>query len=195
MISDSRRGRASRRFGRGARIAALASTAVVIALGAMAAQSAVAGKKPLAPPRTGTWKLIAASNTGDGLKVEGGVIGSFRVTRQMTIVGFHLSFTEEGESRFCAGGEDEYNPKSGRIKFEAGVSAPIIKANGEWLVALSSGSLGGGSLQGVEVGLQVPNGSGSGLIYITLASRKAKRSGNILWNSNGCNVAFAVKPG
>ncbi|MBA3865018.1 MAG: hypothetical protein H0X42_01520 [Solirubrobacterales bacterium] len=88
------------------------------------------------------------------------------------------------------------NPRSGRIKFEAGVSAPIIHANGEWLVALSSGSLGGGSVQGAEVGLQVPNGgSSSGLIYITLATRKSKRSGNILWNSNGCNVAFAVKPG
>lgn len=103
--------------------------------------------------------------------MKGGVIGSFRVTRLETIAGFHLRFTEEGESSFCAGGEEgeEGEEKSGTIKFAPGASAPIIHANGEWLVATDTRSIGGGSLQGAEVPLVgSPYGnSSSGLIYLT----------------------------
>jgi hypothetical protein len=173
------------------RFAALAAIAVL----GLVAQSAGAAK-PLKSPRTGPWKIIAATNTADGVEVKGGVIGSFRVTSQETIVGFHLRFTEEAESSYCAGGE-EGKIKSGAIKFAPGASAPIIHAAGEWLVASETGSIGGGSVQGAEVPLVgSPNGSSSsGLIYLTLATRKGLRSGNIVWNDQECGVAFVVKPG
>jgi hypothetical protein len=140
--------------------------------------------------------MVAAANSPDGLEVKGGLIGSFRVTKHETISGFHLRFTEEGESRFCAGGE-EGKEKSGTVKFAPGASAPIIHANGEWLVAVDTGSIGGGSLQGAEVPLVTsPYGNDtSGLIYLTLATRTGQRSGNIEWNEQQCNVAFVVKPG
>jgi hypothetical protein len=173
----------------------LTLTALVMVPAALSAQSAGAAK-PLAAPRSGPWKLIAAVNTGDGLEVKGGVIGSFRVTKHSTIVGFHLRFTEEGESSYCAGGEEENSRKKGTVKFAPGASAPIIHAGGEWVSAADTGSLGGGSLQGAEVPIVTPNGSSSAaLFYATLATRKGVRSGNILWNSNECNVAFVVKPG
>ena len=171
-----------------------AALAAIVVLG-LVAQSAGAAK-PLKPPRTGPWKIIAATNTADGVEVKGGVIGSFRVTSQETIVGFHLRFTEEAESSYCAGG-GEGKIKSGGIKFAPGASAPIIHADGEWLVAAETGSIGGGSVQGAEVPLVgSPNGnSSSGLIYVTLATRKGLRSGNIVWNGQECGVAFVVKPG
>jgi hypothetical protein len=173
---------------------ALAALAAIAVLG-LVAQSAAAAK-PLRAPRTGPWKIIAATNTPDGLEVKGGVIGSFRVTGHETIAGFHLRFREEGESAFCAGGE-EGKEKSGAIRFAPGASAPIVHANGEWLVATDTGSIGGGSLQGAEVPLVgSPYGnSSSGLIYLTLATRKGLRSGNIEWNEQECGVAFVVKPG
>src|SRR5664279_5527649 len=164
---------------------ALAVIPLVLTL-AIAAQSAGAAK-PLAPPKVGPWKIIAAVNTPKGVEVKGGVVGGFRVTKHKTIAGFHLRFTEEGESRSCAGGEgyEESVAKSGSIRFAPGATAPIIHANGEWLVALGTGSLGGGSLQGVEVPvITSPYGNSStGLTYITLATRKGLRSGNIDWAS------------
>jgi hypothetical protein len=169
---------------------------VLIPAAAVTAQSAGAAKPPAAP-RTGPWKVIAAANTPDGLEVQGGVVGSFRVTKSGTVAGFHMRFTEEGESSFCAGGEgEEGNQKKGTIKFAPGASAPIVHANGEWLAAVDTGSLGGGSLQGVEVPLVTPNGgSSAALVYITLATRKGVRSGDVEWNEQQCNVAFVVKPG
>jgi hypothetical protein len=173
---------------------ALAALVAITALGLLA-QSAGAAK-PLKAPRPGPWKIVAATNTPDGPEINGGVIGSFRVTKHQTIVGFHLSFTEGGETLLCAGGE-EGNVKSGAIRFAPGASAAIVHANGEWLVAVDTGSLGGGSLQGAEVGLVTSphDNSTSGLIYLTLASRKEKRIGNIDWDEQHCNVAFVVKPG
>ncbi len=175
---------------------AFALTALVlIPVAAVAAQSAGAAK-PLAAPRTGQWKVIAAANTPDGLEVQGGVVGSFRITKSGTVAGFHMRFTEEGESSFCAGGEGEGDQMKGTIKFAPGASASIVHANGEWLVAVDTGSLGGGSLQGVEVPLVTPNGgSSAALVYMTLATRKGKRSGDVEWNEQQCNVAFVVKPG
>jgi hypothetical protein len=184
------------RFGRGSRaLLALAGLATIL-LAAVWSRSADAAK-PLAPPRPGAWKLIAADNTPDGLEVTGGTIGSFRVTKSKTIAGFHLTFTEAGESTFCAGGQEFGEGKSGPVKFSPGTTAPIVKASGEWLVGVSTGSLGGGSVQGAEVSLLTPHGgSGAGTIFITLATeKKVPRSGDVAWNENQCNVAFVVKPG
>jgi hypothetical protein len=182
------------RFGRGSRTLLALAALATVSLVAVWSQSADAAK-PLAPPRTGAWKLIAANNTADGLEVVGGTIGSFRVTKDKTIAGFHLAFTEAGESSYCAGGEDE--GKRGSIKFATGTTAPIVKAGGEWLVAAGTGSLGGGSVQGAEVALINPYGDDTaGTIYITLATKKkVPRSGGIVWNENQCSVAFVVKPG
>jgi hypothetical protein len=47
---------------------------------------------------------------------------------------------------------------------------------------------------GAEVSISTPNGSCSSLIYLTLATRKGKRSGDIEWNEQQCGVAFVVKP-
>jgi hypothetical protein len=175
---------------------------VTLAIGTMlligatlAAADAGAAARPLKPPRPGAWKLIAASNTPQGLKVEGGVVGSFRVTRQMTIAGFHLHFTEGGESRFCAGGE-EGQEKSGTVKFAPGATAPIVHAGGAWVVGVDAGSIGGGTVQAAEVSVVSPLGAtGVGLISATLSTRKGLRSGDISWGSQRCAVAFVVKPG
>jgi hypothetical protein len=172
-----------------------ALTALALTPAAAVAVQSAGAAKPLAAPRTGPWQIIAAANTPAGLEVKGGVVGSFRVTKSGTVVGFHMRFTEEGESRFCAGGE-EGDQKQGAIRFAAGTSAPIIHANGEWVVALDTGSLGGGSLQGAEVSLVTPNGgSSAALIEMTLATRKGMRGGDIEWNEQQCGVAFVVKPG
>jgi hypothetical protein len=167
-----------------------------IAVAGLGAQSAGAAKS-LKAPRPGSWKIIAAANTPHGLEVKGGVIGSFRVTKHSTVVGFHLDFTEEGESVECAGGrgEEDSPRKSGAVKFAPGASAPIIHAGGAWVVAVDTGTIGGGSLQGAEVNLISPNGSFHGLIDATLVTRKGERSGEIGWNENECGVAFVVKPG
>ncbi|HEY5053751.1 MAG TPA: hypothetical protein VII45_10115 [Solirubrobacterales bacterium] len=177
------------------RLACALTALALIPVAAVTAQSAGAAK-PLAAPRSGPWKIIAAANTFDGLEVKGGVVGSFRVTKHGTIAGFHMGFTEEGESSYCAGGEEETDQKKGVIRLAAGASAPIVHANGEWLVAVNTGSLGGGSLEGVEVPIVTPSGgSGAALMYLTLATRKGMRSGNIEWNEQQCNLAFVVKPG
>ena len=184
------------RFGRGSRILFALAALATILLTAVWSQSADAAK-PLAPPRPGAWKLIAANNTPDGLEVVGGTIGSFRVTKSKTITGFHLTFTEAGESTFCAGGQEFGEEKSGSLKFSPGTTAPIVKASGDWLVGVSTGSLGGGSVQGAEVSLLTPHGGSSvGSIFVTLATKKkVPRSGGITWNENQCSVAFVVKPG
>jgi hypothetical protein len=167
----------------------------VIAVAGLSAQSASA-VKPLKAPRSGPWKVIAAANTPQGLEVKGGVIGSFRVTGHATIADFHLRFTEEGESSRCAGGDGEDgHPKSGTIKFASGASAPIIHVSGAWFVAVDTGTLGGGSLQGAEVNLLSPNGNFPALISVTLETHKGKRSGDVEWDEDTCDVAFVVKPG
>jgi hypothetical protein len=135
---------------------------------------------------------------------QGGVVGAFSVTRHMTIAGFHLRFTEEGEAaQGCTGGTgvegldfaEGGKPKSGTIKFAPGASVPIIHAGGAWDVAVDTGTLGGGSLQPAEVSLLSPNGSFPGQIAVTLAIRKGARSGYIGWSDDECAVAFVVKPG
>jgi hypothetical protein len=65
---------------------------LVVAVVAVACLSSGAGtaaaRRALAPPKVGTWKVIAAENTGTGaIKATGGVIGSFRVTADKTVVG------------------------------------------------------------------------------------------------------------
>jgi hypothetical protein len=79
---------------------------LVLCLGAGAFATVAPGAKPsLKPPKSGAWKLVAAERTLTGLKVMGGVIGGFQVVGGTTVKGFHLSFTESGESAGCAGGE------------------------------------------------------------------------------------------
>jgi hypothetical protein len=167
---------------------------------AVAAFAAVASaaKAPLKPPKSGAWKLIAAENTAGGLKVTGGVVGAFTVVGGTTIKGFHLTFTEEGESVGCAGGEafeGKGEDKKGTIKFGPGASAPIVKTTAGYLVAVANSA---GSVQGVEIPIKPPTGSSRfASVYINLVPRKKgePRSGDIDWQEGTCNVAFVVKPG
>jgi hypothetical protein len=159
---------------------------------------ASAAKAPLKPPKVGAWKLIAAENTASGLKVTGGVVGGFTVVGGTTIKGFHLTFTEEGESVGCAGGdafEGKGEDKKGTIKFGPGASAPVIKTTTGYLVAVGNS---GGTVQGVEIPIKPPTGSSRfGSLFINLVPRKKgePRSGDIGWQEGTCNVAFVVKPG
>jgi hypothetical protein len=102
-----------------------------------------AARRALAPPKVGTWKVIAAENTGTGaIKATGGVIGSFRVTAQKTVVGFHLRFTESGESAGCAGGagfESKPEGKVGVLKFLPSTAVSVFKSGGQWLAAAGVG--------------------------------------------------------
>jgi hypothetical protein len=171
---------------------------LVICLAAAVFATAGFGAKPsLKPPKVGTWKLIAAENTADGLKVLGGVVGSFQVVGDTTIKNFHLTFKEEGESVGCAGGESfegKGEDKKGTIKFASGATAPIIKTTAGYLVAVGNST----SVQGAEVPLTLSVGSGdAGLLYIDLVPRKKKekRSGQLSWQSSECGLAFVVKPG
>jgi hypothetical protein len=171
---------------------------LVLVLALVAAFAAVgSAAKPLKPPKSGSWKLIAAERTATGLKVLGGVLGSFRVVGGTTIAGFNLSFTESGESAGCAGGEgfeSKSEGKSATIKFAAGASAPIVKTSAGYLVSVANS---GGSVQGAEVPIQVSVGSSrEGSIAITLVPRKKEaRAGAIVWAEGTCSVAFVVKPG
>jgi hypothetical protein len=173
---------------------------VVVLVLALAAAFATVGSaaKPLKPPKSGAWKLVAAENTPSGIKVTGGVIGGFTVVGATTIKGFHLSFTEEGESVGCAGGEafeGKGEDKKGTIKFGPGATAPIVKTTTGYLVAVGNS---GGTVQGVEVPIVPPSGSSRfGSVFITLVPRKKgePRRGNIGWAEGTCNVAFVVKPG
>jgi hypothetical protein len=157
-----------------------------------------AAKPSLKPPKSGAWKLIAAENTSDGVKVTGGVVGGFTVVGGTTIKGFHLAFTEEGESVGCAGGEafeGKGEGKKGTIKFGSGATAPIVKTTSGYLVAVANST---GSVQGVEIPIKPPTGSSRfGSLFITLVPRKKGelRSGDIGWQEGTCNVAFVVKPG
>jgi hypothetical protein len=176
----------------------LAVVLVLVLVLAAAVATIGSAAKPLKPPKSGAWKLIAAENTGSGLKVTGGVIGGFTVVGGTTIKGFHLTFTEEGESVGCAGGEafeGKGEGKKGTIKFGSGATAPIVKTTTGYLVAVGNS---GGTVQGAEVPIKPPSGSSRfGSIYITLVPRKKgePRSGDIGWAEGTCNVAFVVKPG
>jgi hypothetical protein len=153
------------------------------------------------PPKVGTWKVIAAENTSTGaIKVTGGTIGSFRVTAQMTVVGFHLRFTESSESAGCAGGEGfESKPegKVGVLKFLPSTTVSVFKSGGQWLAAAGAGGAGGYRVQPAEVAMTVPFGqTATGSLYIALATTgKAPRGGAVVWNSGSCGVSFVVKPG
>ncbi|HEY5333234.1 MAG TPA: hypothetical protein VIJ21_06760 [Solirubrobacterales bacterium] len=167
-----------------------------LAIAAFAAVASAA-KAPLKPPKAGTWKLIAAENTPTGLKVLGGVVGSFQVVGGTTIKGFHLTFVEEGESAGCAGGEGFESKGEGKkatVKFAPGSSAPIVKTTSGYLVAVANS---GGTVQPAEVPIKAAFGnSEEGSISITLVPRKKEpRAGAILWGEGTCSVAFVVKPG
>jgi hypothetical protein len=174
---------------------------LVVALAAMASLVFAAGAPAAKPPKVGTWKVIAAENTSTGaIKSTGGAIGSFRVTAQKTVVGFHLRFTETSESAGCAGGEGfESKPegKVGVLKFLSSTTVSVFKSGSEWLAA--AGATGAGSLrvQPADVAMTVPFGqTTTGSFYIALATTgKAPRGGAVTWNSGSCGVTFVVKPG
>lgn len=163
----------------------------------LAGLTATATAKPaLKPPKVGTWKVIAAEGTSHGIKVLGGVVGSFRVTKSETITGFHLSFVEGGETALCAGAKEEAEGRRGTIRFTKGASAPILHFVGAWMVAENGGSLG---LQPAGASLVTPpygNVDNYASIEITLTSaKKGPRTGYVGWRGGECAVAFAVKPG
>jgi hypothetical protein len=174
---------------------------VVVAILVLALAGAFAtvgtAAKPLKPPKSGSWKLVAAEDTSTGLKVLGGVIGGFRVVGGTTVQDFHLTFTETGESAGCAGGEGfESKPegKSATIKFAAGATAPIVKTTTGYQVSVANS---GGTAQPAEVPIKVSVGSSrEGSLAITLVPRKKEaRAGAIVWAEGSCGVAFVVKPG
>jgi hypothetical protein len=171
---------------------AVVAMLVLVAVAALAAVGSAA-KPTLKAPKAGTWNLIAAENTPGGVKVLGGVVGSFRVVGE-TVKGFHLTFVESGESLGCAGGEyfeGKGEDKKATIKFAVGASAPIVKTTSGYLIAVGAGT----GVQGAEVPVVPPVGSADlGTIYATLVPRKKKepRRGSISWGE--CNVAFIAKP-
>jgi hypothetical protein len=124
------------------------------------------------------------------------VIGGFKVSHHEKITGFHLSFSEEGETTECAGGSPEAL-KSASISIPSAEPVPIIKAGRTWQVAASTGSFGGGSLQPEEVDVVTPfnTNSRNSKLSITLVTSKGLRSGAVQWNEDHCNVAFVVAPG
>jgi hypothetical protein len=165
---------------------ALLAAAVVAATGS-------AAKPSLKPPKSGVWNLIAAENTPHGVKVLGGVMGSFRVVGGTEVKGFHLTFVEGGESAGCAGGDSFESKGEGKvatIKFAPGASAPILKTTAGYLIGYSVGS----NVQGAEVSVTPPVGIANlASIFATLVPRtKELRSGSISWGT--CSVAFVAKP-
>jgi hypothetical protein len=174
---------------------------LVVALVAAACLSLAAGAIAAKPPKVGTWKVIAAENTSTGaIKATGGTIGSFRLTAEQTVVGFHLRFTESSESAGCAGGEGfESKPegKVGVLKFLPSTTVSVFKSGSQWLAAAGTGGAGGLRVQPAEVAMTVPFGQTvTGSLYIALATTgKAPRGGAVVWNSGSCGVAFVVKPG
>jgi hypothetical protein len=172
-----------------------ASAALAALLLAVVAPGASAAKPP-APPRVGPWKIILATNTPRGPIVTNKVIGGFKISRHRTITGFHLNFTEEGESTECARGSLEA-PKSGSISIPSTQPVPIIKAGRTWQVAANTGSIGGGSLQPEVVNVTAPSGVNSpgSQLSITLVSSKGPRYGRVSWAQDHCSVAFVVQPG
>jgi hypothetical protein len=174
---------------------------LVVALVAAACLSLAAGALAAKPPKVGTWKVIAAENTSTGaLKSTGGVIGSFRVTADKTVVGFHMRFTESSESAGCAGGEGfESKPegKMGVLKFLPSTTVSVFKSGSQWLAAAGAGGAGGLRVQPAEVAMTFPFGqTETASFYIDLATTgKAPRGGGIVWRSGSCGVSFVVKPG
>jgi hypothetical protein len=171
--------------------------ALVLALAGILATVGAAAKSSLKPPKPGAWKLIAAERTATGLKVLGGVIGGFQVVGGTTVKGFHLTFTEAGESVGCAGGESfegKGEVKKATIKFVPGATAPIVKTTTGYLVGVGTSS---GTVQPAEVPIKAAFGnSDEASISITLVPRKKEpRAGGILWAGATCSVAFVVKPG
>jgi hypothetical protein len=175
--------------------------ALSVCLSAGAGTAPALAKRVLAPPKVGTWKVIAAENTGAGaIKAAGGTIGSFRVTADKTVVGFHLRFTESSESAGCAGGEGfESKPegKVGVLKFLPSTTVSVFKSGSQWLAAAGAGGAGGLRVQPAEVAMTAPFGQTvTGSFYIALAvTGKAPRGGAVVWNSGSCGVSFIVKPG
>jgi hypothetical protein len=174
---------------------------LVVVLVALVCLSSAASAPAANPPKVGTWKVIAAENTSTGaIKAMGGVIGSFRLTAEKTVVGFHLRFTETSESAGCAGGEGfESKPegKVGVLKFLPSTTVSVFKSGSQWLAAAGAGGAGGLRVQPAEVPMTVPFGqTATGSFYIALATTgKAPRGGAVVWNSGSCGVSFIVKPG
>ena len=152
--------------------------------------------KPPSPPRVGSWKIILAIDSPHGQTITNKVIGGFKVTRHQTISGFHLTFTEEGGTVGCAGGSVE-DPKSGSISISASTPPSIKRFGRKWLVADSTGSLGGGSLQPEEVIVLTPNRDRSlnSLLTMNLVTQKGPRLGYLEWNEEQCGISFEVAPG
>jgi hypothetical protein len=170
---------------------------LVLALAAIFATGGSAAKPSLKPPKSGSWKLLAAERTPSGLKVNGGVVGGFTVVGGTTVKGFHLKFEEEGESAGCAGGEGFESKGEGKkatIKFGAGGTVPIVKATAGYLVGVANSA---GEVQGAEVPIKLSTGlTDEGVVSIVLVPRKKEaRSGAIIWRESGCSVAFIAKPG
>jgi hypothetical protein len=174
---------------------------LVAAFAAAGCLSFAAGALGAKPPKVGTWKVIAAENTSTGaIKATGGTIGSFRLTAEQTVVGFHLRFTESSESAGCAGGEGFESKPEGRVgvlKFLPTTTVSVFKSGGQWLAAAGAGGASGLRVQPAEVAMTVPFGQTvTGSLYIALATTgKAPRGGAVVWNSGSCGVAFVVKPG
>jgi hypothetical protein len=182
--------------GAGVRIRrAFATSALAATLLAVAVPGASAAKPP-APPHAGPWKIMLAINTPHGQTVTNKVIGGFKVTRHQKISGFHLTFTEGGETTGCAGGSPE-GPKSGTISIPSSPPLPINKLGRTWQVATSTGSLGGDSVQPEEVVVLTAFGSRSpnSRLSMTLVTHKGPRSGYVSWNQQQCGIAFVVAPG
>lgn len=168
-----------------------------LALAAAFATSGSAAKSALKPPRSGSWKLVAAERTPSGLKVDGGVVGGFTVVGGTTVKGFHLKFEEEGESIGCAGGEGFEGKSEGKkatIKFGPGGTLPIVKSTAGYLVGVANSA---GGVQAAEAPIKLSTGiTDEGHFSITLVPRKkVARSGAIVWREGGCSVAFIAKPG
>jgi hypothetical protein len=179
---------------------ALPAGVAVLALAAAGATGAFAAKPP-APPRPGTWKIILALNTPHGAEVTKQVIGGFKVSHHRTVTGFHLKFSEGGESTGCAGGSGSGEGGSGEEVKSTTVSVsealPIIKVGSSWEVAAKTGSIGGGLVQADEVIVKTGRGltSRNSELMMTLITRKGPRAGNVEWAARTCNVAFVVQPG
>ena len=188
------------------RIVALLALVALLA-GAVAAQTADAAKK-LAPPRSGAWKILSEET--------GQAIGHFTVTKQLAVTGLSMTVPEEeheeGDEAYCGG--DTLSIPGGRayqlpISHFAGSSGPFEPGafNG-WVVAVSTGSIGGGTIQPAEAvvvldGVRTLNGHKHAFhdrytnnqVEIVLSSRKGKRKGFIDYRNSECDVPFLVKQG
>jgi hypothetical protein len=179
---------------------ALPAAGTALLLATAGATGAFAAKPP-APPRPGPWKIILALNTVHGVEITKQVIGGFKVSHHRTVTGFHLKFSEGGESTGCAGGSGSGEGGSGEEPKSTTVSVsesvPIIKIGSSWQVAAKTGSIGGGSVQAEEVIVKTGLGltSRNSELTMSLVTRKGPHLGDVEWSARQCNIAFVVQPG